>query len=134
MPTRHHPSRRIGEILCEQGAIDRRQLDHALSRQGTLALPLGRTLLRLHYITDEQLHEALAAQFGIDCVDLEAMAVDRSLAHLISRRYARHHALVPVTVTDGVLTVALEDPRAAGVLDDLARFTGLPVTAVTAPG
>jgi len=134
VPTRQRLSRRIGEILCSQGAIDRRQLDHALNQQETLALPLGRTLLHLHYITDEQLHEALASQFDIGCVDLEAMAVDRSLANLISRRYARHHALVPVAVTNGVLTVALEDPRAADVLDELTRFTGLPVTAVTAPG
>ena len=81
MPTRQRLSTRIGEILCSQGAIDRRQLDHALNQQETLALPLGRTLLHLHYITDEQLHEALASQFDIGCVDLEAMAVDRSLAN-----------------------------------------------------
>jgi len=97
-------------------------------------LPVGQVLLRLHYITDEELHEALATQFGIAYMHLESAALDRSLIGLVGRHYARRHSLVPVSLDDGVLTIAVDDPRVGPVADELARLTGLSVVLVTAPG
>ena len=127
------PRPRLGEILRARGAISARQLDYALSQQRALALPVGRALLRLSYITDETLHAALAEQSGVACVDLESAAIDRSLSRLITRRYAHYHALVPVGRSGGTLTVAMDDPLAHGVVDELARLTGLAIEVVTAP-
>ena len=134
-PTDLRPPARVplGRILCEDGAIDARQLEHALEQQRALGLPLGRTLLHLHYIGDEALHRALARQFGVAWVDLDGVSIDRSLARVISRRYARRHALVPVWLAGGALTVALENPGARDLVDDLAHLTGLTIDVVTAP-
>jgi type IV pilus assembly protein PilB len=123
----------LGRILCEDGAIDVRQLEHALDRQRALGLPLGQTLLRLHYLSDDALQRALARQFGVAWVDLDALPIDRALARVISRRYARRHALVPMWLTDGVLTVAVENPGAREVVDELGRLTGTSIDVVTAP-
>jgi len=105
-----------------------------LSRQAELGLPLGQVLLRLNYLADSALHEGLADQFEITCVELESMTIDRALARLIGRHYARRHVLVPIDLKDGRLTIAVEDPRAGGVVDELSRVTGLSIEMVTAPG
>ncbi len=127
------PPPRLGEILRASGAIDSRQLDHALAEQRTLGLPLGRTLVRLDYISDETLHEALSRQFGVECVDLESTAIDASLVRVISRSYARRHELVPVAASGGTLTVAIADPGARHSTEELARLTGMSIAVVTAP-
>lgn len=125
---------RLGEILVSRGALTAAQLAYALEEQRRLSLPIGRALVSLQYVTDEALHEALAEQAGVACVDLEAAALDRSLARVINRGYARRHALVPVARSAATLTVAMDDPFARVVVDELGRVTGLSVRVVTAPG
>ena len=125
--------RRLGEILLDRGVIDGRQLEHALARQHTFGLQLGKTLVRLDFLSDETLHEALGHQFGIPCLDLDAVPIDRTLARLVSRRYAVRHTVVPIGCSGATLTVAVEDPRARGAMEEIARLTGLAVELVTAP-
>ncbi len=107
---------------------------YGLEHQGRLSLPIGRALVSLQYVSDEALHEALADQAGVAYVDLEAAPIDRALARVINRGYARRHALVPVALSAGTLTVAMEDPLARTVVDELGRVTGLSLRVVTAPG
>src|SRR5437867_10966590 len=44
---------KLGEVLIRSGAIDAAQLQRALNEQGSLGLPLGETLIRLGYLTEE---------------------------------------------------------------------------------
>ncbi|HUF46855.1 MAG TPA: ATPase, T2SS/T4P/T4SS family [Vicinamibacterales bacterium] len=124
---------RLGELLTAAGSVTSAQLEHALGEQVLRKLPIGRVLIDLNFLTDERLHEALARQCGVPYVDLESSAVDRALTRLVGRRYAGRHALVPVSLRAGRLTVAMDDPTARGVVDELARITGCPVDVVTAP-
>ena len=60
---------RLGDILMQQGVIDEAKLSTALSDQRAFGGKLGRTLVDLGYVTEEQLVEALAAQLGLDSID-----------------------------------------------------------------
>jgi type IV pilus assembly protein PilB len=59
------------------------------------------------------------------------MDLDRALARVINRNYARRHMLVPVSCTGPVLTVSMNDPTNQAVIDDLTRSTGYIVNVVT---
>lgn len=122
---------RLGEILVAGGAITAAQLEHALTEQATFQLPLGQTLLKLGYTTDETMRQALSSQLGVPYIDLQNVIIDRSLAELLDRDYARRHALFPVARIGKALTVAMDDPTAAAVVDELARVTGHAITVVT---
>ena len=54
--------KRFGQILCEQGYIDRQQLQKALDMQKKERRMLGQILLDLGYITSDQLYDALDIQ------------------------------------------------------------------------
>jgi type IV pilus assembly protein PilB len=102
-------------------------------QQASLKLPLGKVLLKLEYITDETMRQALSAQLNVPFIDLEKVTIDRSLARLINRSYARRHSLLPIAQVGRTLTVAMDDPTAEAVIDDLMRLTGFAITVVTSP-
>jgi MSHA biogenesis protein MshE len=131
-----HPSSearrsKLGEILVEQGAITVSQLEHALSEQATLKLPLGQILLKLDYVTDETMRQALGLQLNVPYLDLENVMIDRGLARVINPTYAKRHSLLPVATVGRTLTVAMDDPTATAIVQDLTRLTGFSITVVT---
>jgi len=132
-PTRDASSGRgrLGEILREFGAISEAQLEHALAQQAQLKLPLGKVLLKLNYVTDETVRQALAKQLNIPYIDLEKVTLDRRLARVINKSYARRHSLLPIAQVGRTLTVAMDDPTAAAVIDELMGLTSFGITVVT---
>ena len=123
---------KLGQLLLSTGDLTEAQLRHALAQQPAMNLPLGKVLRKLNYVSDERIRQALGVQLGIPYVDLERIVIDPSLARIISRTYARKHALLPVSRLGRTLTVAMDDPTATGVTDDLSRLTGFTITTVTA--
>ena len=79
------------------------------------------------------MRQALSAQLNVPFIDLEKVTIDRGLARLINRSYARRHSLLPIAQVGRTVTVAMDDPTAEAVIDDLMRLTGLAITVVTAP-
>lgn len=126
------PRSRLGEILLRSGDITAAQLTHALAQQRQLKMALGKILLKLNYVTDERMRQALSTQLNIPYVDLEKMQIDLPLARVINRSYARRHSLIPVAQIGRTLTVAMDDPTSTAVVDDLSRLTGFSITVVTA--
>src|SRR5215510_5781843 len=131
-----HPSSesrrsKLGEILVENGAITVSQLEHALAEQATLKLPLGQILLKLDYVTDETMRQVLGLQLNVPYLDLENVMIDRSLARVINPTFAKKHSLLPVATVGRTLTVAMDDPTAVAIVQDLTRLTGFSITVVT---
>ena len=126
-PARH----RLGEILLADGSITEAQLEHALTQQESVKLPLGKILLKLNYVTDETMRQALSKQLKIPFIDLEKVTLDRRLARVINRSYARRHSVLPIAQVGRTLTVAMDDPTAAGVIDELMQLTSFGITVVT---
>lgn len=125
------PRRKLGEILVAGGAISEHQLTRALAEQSATRLPLGQTLLTLGFVTDEVMRRALGSQLGIPYIELTNVVVDRSLARSIDPGYALEHLVLPIAQVGNTLTVAMDDPTATPVVDELERLTGCTVTIVT---
>ena len=122
---------RLGGILVEMKAITEEQLRQALQEQQKAGLRLGDTLLKLNFVSERQMKQALCKQFGATFVDLDTLAIDRSLAHLISKSYAQAHRVIPIARTEQGLTVAMDDPADVEVVEELETSTGHPVEVLT---
>jgi type IV pilus assembly protein PilB len=119
----------LGEILVERGVLTRAQLRVGLVHHHEARIPLGQALVREQVCTESEVLEALSAQLGIDCVDLDRQQVDRKLARLIPARIARQYRVVPLRLEQKereILHVALPAPASIEALDAVRAVSGKP--------
>jgi hypothetical protein len=128
---RYRKKYRLGDILVETEAITEQHLQVALDHQKKTGLRLGETLLLLNFITEEVLNQALCKQFGVTFVDLDRLVLDSSLAVVIDKDYAERHRIIPISKTDRVLVLAMDDPSDLKVMAEVQARTGCRVNVVT---
>jgi type IV pilus assembly protein PilB len=121
---------RLGEILLKMKIISRDQLQAALEYQKTAGVRLGEALLELNYVSEATLRRALCTNLSIPFVELNGVTLDRSLAQLVNKSYARTKAVVPIARTDDTLTLAMEDPTDIGVVEELSASIRLRINVV----
>ncbi len=115
----------LGGLLIEQGIINQQQLDEALAAQGALGLPLGETLIRLGMVTPSQVFPVLQSQMNVPWADLSEGLVDPRVVPMIPRDKAERYGVLALFRVRETLTVAMSDPRAIFVIDELENLTGL---------
>ncbi|HEX5483275.1 MAG TPA: type IV-A pilus assembly ATPase PilB [Terriglobia bacterium] len=123
---------RLGEVLLKENWISSQQLQQALDHQRTQGGKLGHALVHLGFLTDEQVAEALAAQYGVPSVKLNEFPIDPAIVKLIPMETALKHHVLPLVRTGSSLTLAISDPANVFALDDVKFLTGLNVEPVLA--
>ncbi len=124
--------KRTGEILLEHGYITPKQLEEGLAKQKDFNLPLGKTLVKLGYLDEIRLLDALAAQLDLQHVVLENFKFEKGITALVSHDMARAYKVIPLYERDGVVTVAMADPTNLRSLDHIKFKTGKDVEPVIA--
>ncbi|TNF59703.1 MAG: glycosyltransferase [Rhodobacteraceae bacterium] len=125
--------RLLGRILVETGAIGADALVHALDQQTRVDAPLGEILVAEGAVDAATILSAVAAQRGLQSVDLDAAPPDEDLADLAPRRIWMRHQAVPWARLGPAILVAMARPdRLESLRADLpAGFP--PLIAVVAP-
>ena len=122
------PQRKLGQILVDLGYLTEDQLWDVLEEQkqspGEI---IGQVAIRMGLCTDAQVTEALAEQWGMTVVNLAETNIPPKVLELVPQTMAEIYKIMPVSVKDGVLTVAMADPQNVGALDDLRNFLGYDV-------
>ncbi len=129
--------RKLGDTLVGWGVITPQQLEAALEAQArdgrTVRRRIGRVLVDAGMVTDGAVAAALADMHGLQVVDLELQIIDPGVARRIPHSIAVQHVVLPLTVREGVLRVAVADPVDVVALDDLRmRAQGLRLEVVVA--
>ncbi len=120
---------RIGDLLTEHGLISEQQLQQALAEQNSSGKKLGRALIDLGFIAEDQLLTLLSEQLGIPFVDLRQYPIKKDIVKRIPETTARRHRAIALGMTkDGVLLVGMSDPTNLFAYDDLCRILKTPVT------
>ena len=70
---------RIGDLLVENGLITAEQLQHALSEQRKLGSKLGRTLIDLGMVSENDMLQLLSRQLAIPLIDLRSYRFEPAL-------------------------------------------------------
>ncbi len=129
--------KRIGEILLSEGLISSPQLDEAIALQKKEGGRLGELLVKLGYVTEEQIVIALGKQLGIPYVTSSSEKLkpqaEQNLEELIPYEFAIKNVCLPLSRTISSLTVALFDPTDLILLDNLRKMTGCDVNPIIAP-
>lgn len=114
-----NPGGRLGEILIEEKAVTRRQLDLALHEQKRTGDFLGKTLISLGMMDEDALSGFLMKQCRIPYLNIAYYTIDESLTKRISREMCEAYHLLPVDLMAQMLTVAMVNPMDDDALEAL---------------
>jgi type IV pilus assembly protein PilB len=127
--------RKLGQILVDLGHINDDQLWDILEEQkqspGTV---IGQVAVRMGLITQAQVTEALAEQWGMPVVNLEETNIQPNVLEIVPQTMAEMYHIMPISLKNGVLTVAMADPQNVGALDDLRNFLGHEIRGAVSSG
>lgn len=77
-------------------------------------------------LTEDLIMERLASDVGLDYKKIDPLKLDPKLiSNTVSRPFARKHSVIPIEVSNGVLTVAVSNPDDKVLLDELQRVSGM---------
>ena len=120
----------IGDLLVEEGHINRDQLLYALNlkKKKYHYMKLGKILLNLGYISDDTLIKLLARQYGMQGVNIYNRAISKSVIDLISRKTAEKYQIIPLGFnTSGnniKLVIATSNPSDLDKIEHICFVTG----------
>ncbi|MHC5054927.1 MAG: GspE/PulE family protein [Planctomycetota bacterium] len=111
----------IGQILIEEGLITEKQLHSALDIQKEKGGVLGQILIELGIVDNDDILVALGHQAGMEVVDLDNLQIAPDVIRKVSPTVAEIYQVIPISLENNSLTVAMANPLAVNALDDL-RF------------
>ena len=117
----------IGEVLVEQGAITKEQLNEGLKllKAGTTDRRLAEVLTDLGYITERELLDVLGRGMGLEVIDLEFFHIDERAVEKIPKQLALKYTVMAVSMEGSGLTVATADPLDLYALEDIRLVTNM---------
>ncbi|MBW3539957.1 MAG: Flp pilus assembly complex ATPase component TadA [Planctomycetes bacterium] len=123
--------RKLGQILVDLGYLSEDQLWDVLEEQKqSPGEVIGQVAIRMGLVTDAQVTEALAEQWGMEVIDLNETTIPPKVLELVPQTMAEIYKVMPISLKNDVLTVAMADPANVAALDDLRNFLGYEVRGV----
>jgi len=118
--------RQLGRILIKMGLITRTQAAEAKEIQSKKGGPIGQILIELGYVDPADVQLALAAQVGMEPVDLDRFDVPKEIIALMPAQMAHTYKVVPIDwqPETKLLSIALASPDNFQATDDLKTLLG----------
>jgi len=109
----------LGQLLKDMELVTEGQIQEALAIQRKEGGVIGDILVRLGYVSREEILLALGAQMGAEVVDLNEMEIAPEIIQKVPAAMAKTYNVIPIKHEGNVLTVAMANPQDVNVLDDL---------------
>src|SRR3989338_4641298 len=121
----------LGQILVERRVISQEDLKIALARQLETKELLGTILVQLGIVPSESaILPFVAGQLEVEWVDLKKLEIEKTVIEQFPARFAFHYKALPLCWIKGTLSVALADPGAVHILDEISLVVQSPVNPV----
>ncbi len=123
--------RLLGEILTESGLSPER-LKKGLDLQQKRGGRLGTLLVRLNFVTEDDVLKALGTQLGLPFTS-DLGEIDLELALKLPITYAKKAFVLPLRKENGTVLAATSEPLNLSTIDDLAVLLGSDISLCLAP-
>lgn len=123
----------LGDKLLNEGLITSTQLDKALEEQKKIKEKLGETLIKLGYVSHDDLLPILANHIGVQCMRINYNELEDKLAEILPEDFLRKNTIYPVKKENNKLVVAMANPTNVFLIDEIqmrAKQTIKPVLAL----
>jgi type IV pilus assembly protein PilB len=98
------------EVLLRRGLISPDQLDEARGLQASAGLKLQDALVKLNYLTSEQVVSAVAEYHNFEFIDLAELSIPPAVVELVPESVARENVVLPLSLDGTVLKTIMSDP------------------------
>lgn len=122
----------LGELLVREQLINIDQLETAKAEQKKGGGKLGSALVRLGYVSENQLTDFLSKQYAVPAIDLAQFEIDKEVLKLVPKDVCEKHNVIPISKSGNTLVVAMGDPSNIFARDDIQFLTRCKVEAVVA--
>jgi MSHA biogenesis protein MshE len=121
----------LGALLVRENLITPEQLELALADQQATGLRLGELLIEWGWVASSAVSRALAEQYEMNFLDLDAAGFHPSAAARLSAQDAHARGAIPIrSLDDGRLLVGVADPTNVGACDELRELLGASISLV----
>ncbi|HXG09614.1 MAG TPA: ATPase, T2SS/T4P/T4SS family [Gemmataceae bacterium] len=121
------------EILIRRQMLSNEQLEEALQLQRQTGAKIQDTLVKLGYVTNEQVMSAIAEFHGLQFVDLTEVNIPPSVIELVPESVARENVVLPMAQEGGALKIIMSDPTDFDTLQKLQFILNKDIQPVLAP-
>ena len=118
---------RIGDLLVEHKIISEAQLTTALAEQKKGGHKLGRTLIELGYLNEDQMLEFLSRQLQLPFIDLRHYKYKPETVRMIPETIARRYRSIALDANGDAVLVGMADPTDIFAYDELSRVLKKPI-------
>ncbi len=125
-------SQRLGDLLVKEKIITTEQLEQANKVQKEQSCRLGSALVKLGFLTDEDVTNFLSRQYGVPAINLSYFEIDPAVVKLIPFETAKRYQILPLSRVGASLTIAMVDPTNVFAMDDIKFMTGFNIEPVVA--
>ena len=125
-------SQRLGDLLVKEKVITSEQLDKAIKMQKENGFRLGSALVKLGFLSDEDVTNFLSRQYGVPAINLSYFEIDGSVVKLVPYETAKRYQILPLSRVGASLTIAMVDPTNVFAMDDIKFMTGFNIEPVVA--
>ena len=120
-------------ILQRKGSLSASQLAEAQEMAQSTGLRVREAILRLGYVSSEELTQAIAEEYGREYINLTGVVIPPSIIELVPESVARENAILPYQVDGETLRVVVSDPNDIETFDKLRFILNRQIEPVLAP-
>jgi type IV pilus assembly protein PilB len=125
-------SQRLGDLLVKEKVITPEQLAQATKLQKETHVRLASALVKLGFLSDEDVTNFLSRQYGVPAINLSYFEIDPAVVKLIPYETAKRYQILPLSRVGASLTIAMVDPTNVFAMDDIKFMTGFNIEPVVA--
>jgi hypothetical protein len=115
--------KRLGDLLVDANLLTASDLDKALRLQVGGGRRLGYLLIKMGFITEEQLHTVLSQQLDLPSVKVDN-EINSEIKALLPRYLCRKYSAIPLSFGENnTLRVAMVDPSDFEAVSDIEKYT-----------
>lgn len=114
---------RLPDMLLAEGLVNKAQLSECVEIHRNTGQSLPSLLVGMGYLDEEDLAGTLSDNLGIPHIRVASCNVSKEVLKEVPESLARQCQMLPVSITGGVLTLAMADPLNIMAIDDLRMVT-----------
>ena len=115
------------DIILEKKLVNKVEIAEAKKESKKTGLSLEESLVRLGFITEEDIARAIADKLNVPFMDLKRYVIDPNVIKLIPEKVAKRFKLMPLFKVGDSITVAMKNPQDILAIDEVRMKSGLSV-------